>query len=173
MRHFPDLSPRTGAFLLALSGVLSLSGGCDPEPDPRYASPEATVATLLEAFECQDASQEEIRDRLAVGDRFELDDAASFHGAFVDYRGTVDEGLAGYVFGFVATGKDDLTVERAGARAYAYPKPSDRSRRVVFLETERHWLIALAESVPQPIQVALRAEHARAREELARAPVPR
>ena len=155
---------------MASLGLSALTGsGCDPEPDSRYASPAATIGTLLTSFGCEAVTQEEIRERLSRGERFELGDPVSFHSAFVDYRGTVDEGLTGYVFGLVATGKDDLTIERSGGRAYAFPKPSDRTQHIVLLERQGHWLVSLSESVPEPVQVALRAEHARARTEIARA----
>lgn len=146
--------------------VLTLLGltACDPhEADPRFRSPEATVRTMLLAYDLADVPQAEIRERMAAHGRFELLDPETFEACFADLpAGPEAEGLAGFVLGAIAAGKDELVFEADGERATVSPRDGVQ----IVLEREGDaWRVVLAESVPRAIRtrIASVAAHSEAR----------
>lgn len=148
--------------LLSALSVLLLAHGCgEDDADPRFATPEATVGTLLESYGVDRMSQDDIQESMRKRARFELRDEQAYRACFGDWNGPQDEGLAGFVFGTVAAGKDQLEVEREGDRARVYPDPERRDRSVVLVEREGEWKISLRDSVPSSVREALTEEYRR------------
>lgn len=150
--------------VLAAAAAVALSlGGCEEEPkDARFATPEATIRTLLSTYGVQDMSQEEIQRHMRGRGRFELRDEVTYRMCFVDYAGSEHEGFAGYVFGTIAAGKDQIRIVHVEGRVHAYPDP-DRVERYVVLDEgdDGLWRINLGESVPADVKRALLAEYER------------
>jgi len=149
--------------VLARAAVLLLFvTACDEhEVDARFATPEATLQTLLASYGVQHMSQDEIQEHMRARGRFELRDEQTFRACFDDYSSAADEGLAGFVFGTVAAGKDDLRVNHAQGKAHVFPDPDRRERRVVLVEHDGEWKISLRDSVPPAIRRSLREEYQR------------
>src|SRR5687768_9451832 len=98
------------AGILTALAVVSLAceGGLT-RADARFSTPEHTVETLLASYELDALTQDEVRARLAAHARFELADRRSFEACFADLdAGATSEGLAGWVLGALAAGKDEL-----------------------------------------------------------------
>jgi len=171
----PSVPMGRTAALAALLGLLP-GAGCEEEqtvPDPRFATPESTLDTLLSAYGVDDMSQEEIQRAMRARSRFELRDEEAYRACFTDYEGPQDEGLAGFVFGTVAAGKDDLRVNHVQGKAHVYPNPDRVDRRVVLVEREGEWKISLRESVPPEIREALLSEYRRISERNRKMGAPR
>lgn len=155
--------------VLALVLVLAACEGTTTT-DARYSTPEHTVETMLAAYGLADATQEQIREQLSARGHFELRDRRSYEACFEDYGSTsLDEGLAGFVFGSIAAGRDDLRVEMHGDRATVSPR---EGIEIVMHRDERGaYRVMLAESVPEAVraQMASVADHA---EDRARRGVP-
>lgn len=159
--------------LLALAVLLAIVA-CEEErePDPRFATPESTLETLMTAYGVQRMSQEDIQRVMRDRGRFELRDENTFRACFDDYEGVQHEGLAGFVFGTVAAGKDQLEVTHAQGKAHAFPDPERRDRSVVLVQRDGEWKISLRESVPAEIRQALAEEYRRVSERNRRAGSP-
>lgn len=152
---------RTAVAHLFLVTVWALSACTDAPRDVRFDDPEATIATLLGAFGVADMAQEEVQRQLRSRGRFELRDEETYHACFVDFDGPASEGLAGYVFGTIAAGKDQLRIARVGDKVHVYPDPDRRERYVVMFNSDVGYRISLRESVPAEVRRALLAEHER------------
>lgn len=150
------------SWLAVLVLVLAGCEGAVTEVDARFSTPEHTVHTLFSAYGVEDLSQEDVRERMATNARFELRDRQTYLSCFGDLETTTDEGLAGFVFGALAAGKDDLRTTITGDRAVVAPRAGVN---VVLLRGEDgRWLISLRESVPDEVRtrlgmVAADAEH--------------
>ncbi|AKF10480.1 hypothetical protein [Sandaracinus amylolyticus] len=121
--------------------------------DARFSTPEHTIETLLASYGLEDATQEDIRARMAAHERFELRDRASFEACFADLPpGPVGEGLAGWVLGAIAAGRDELRVEIFGDRATVAPR---EGVRIAMRREDGAWRIVLDESVPSDVRRAL------------------
>jgi len=161
------------ALLAAAAATLGPAAGCDEDdPDPRFATPEATIGTLMAAYGVDRMSQDEIQLRMRSRERFQLRDEVSYRACFDDYEGIHHEGLAGFVFGTIAAGKDDLEIVHAQGKAHVYPDPERRDRSVVLVEREGEWKISLRDSVPSDIRRALLEEYRRAKGRASRAGSP-
>jgi hypothetical protein len=151
-------APWLALFVLVLAGC----EGAVTEVDARYSTPEHTVETLFSAYGVEDLSQEDVRQRMATNGRFELRDRETYLSCFGDLETTTDEGLAGFVFGALAAGKDELRTTITNERAVVSPR---EGVNVVLLRGEdARWLISLRESVPDEVRtrlgvVAADAEH--------------
>ncbi len=148
---------------LAVWLALGLSTGCSSSaPDPRFATPNKTVETLLGAYGLDGVSQEEIQRRLRARQPFRLHDPATFHACFTSFEGDVSEAYSGFVVGALAAGRDDIRVTIIDDVAHVFPT----SRvRVVMKRTDAGWKIDLEQSVPAEIRtqfqdIARRAEKA-------------
>jgi hypothetical protein len=146
--------------MLAVIGVLA---GCKKEEavDPRFESVDATLATMMRAYGVEEMTQDEIQAHMRTQGRFELRDEATYQACFLDYRGPQDEGLAGFVFGMLAAGKDQLQVRTVDDRSTVFPTPGRVDRSVVLFGRNGEWTVSLEESVPGPIREALRGEYER------------
>jgi len=146
-----------GASGLALLLLFAAPLGCseEPEPDARFATPESTLNTLLDVYGVADMSQEEIQQQMRSRGRFELRDEITYRACFSDYEGPQHEGLAGYVFGTVAAGKDQLRVNMVQGKAHVFPDPDRRERFVVLIQEDGEWKISLRDSVPADVRRAL------------------
>jgi len=151
------------SFLASLIVVtpLALSACADAPREMRFDTPEATLETLLGAFGVEDQTQEEVQRHLRSRGRFDLQDEETYHACFVDFDGPASEALAGYVFGTVAAGKDQLRIVHVGDKVHVYPDPERRERYVVMFNTDTGYRISLRESVPAEVRRALLQEHER------------
>ncbi len=142
------------AFMMLAS--LTLFAGCEGDltrVDSRFATPERTVSTLLTSHGLDGLTQEEIRSRLTAREHFALVDRASFHACFIDVGDPVSEGLAGWVLGAIAAGRDDLRIEIFGERASVTPR--EGIHIVMLRQPDDTWRITLRESVPEDVRRAL------------------
>jgi hypothetical protein len=156
--------------LLAL--VLALAGcdGATTTVDARFSTPEHTVDTMLRAYGVEDATQEQIREQISAHGHFELRDRASYEACFEDmHDGPVDEGLAGFVFGALAAGREDLRFMTHGDRATVSPR--EGVEIVMHRGDDGAYRVVISESVPAEVraQMAAVAGHA---EDRARRGVP-
>jgi hypothetical protein len=144
--------------LLLASLLLS---ACHERPvDARFASPEATVETLLTAYDLADVPQDEVRARMAAHARFTLLDRETYEACFADLgAASLDEGLAGFVVGALAAGKDELEVEIDGELARVSPR---EGVAITLRNEDGAWHIVLRDSVPAEIRerIASVAAHA-------------
>lgn len=143
------------ASLLALVVPVALAACDAPQGvDARWSTPEHTITTLLGSYGLEDATQDEIRARMSAYERFELRDRRTFERCFADLEpGPVGEGLAGWTFGAIAAGRDDLRVEIVGERATLAPR--EGVRIVMARDDEGAWRIVLRDSVPPDVRRAL------------------
>ena len=156
--------------LLTFALVLALLGGCDGATqtvDARFSTPEHTVRTLMSAYGLGDATQEQIRERMAAHDRFEIQSRATFRACFED-MGTqaASEGVAGFVFGALAAGRDDMRVEMHGDRATISPRAGVEI--VMHRGEDGAYRIVLAESVPDEVRARMASLAAHADDRLRR-----
>lgn len=145
----------TGAFV-ALFAV-SVFACTEPEPtDVRLLTPKTTAETLLEVYGVADVPEEEVRRRMQIGRSFHLHDPATRALCFsdLDESSPDAEGLVGYVFGSLASGKSDLEVTITGDVAHVFGRDETgrRSRPVVMHREDAGWKIVLQQSVPVAIQ---------------------
>ncbi len=151
-----------GAKCVVIVFLLGCGLACDSEErDVRFDTPEDTIHTLLGAFGAADMTQEQVQRHMRSRGRFELQDERTYHACFVDWEGPHSEALAGYVFGTVAAGKDQLRIARVGERVHVYPDPDRRERYVVMEDSDVGYRISLRDSVPPETRRALLAEHER------------
>ena len=163
MTRLPVSLPLLAALLAALLGCALLGCGA-PATDARFATPEATVATLLRAYDLEDVSQDEVRARLAAHSRIHLRDHESYEACFADLSThPADQGLAGYVVGALAAGKDELRYHREGDRATV--SPAEGVEIVMRRGEDGAYRVVLARSVPREVRarMASLAEHAEGR----------
>lgn len=142
--------------LLGLCALTVLLAGCGDDvqvTDPRFATPERTVATLLATHGLADESQESIRSRIAERGSFELRDAETWRLCFTDLERPGGEGMAGYVLGLLAAARDELRYETAANRGYVFPR--EGIRVVMDRGEDGAYRIVLAESVPEEVQRGL------------------
>jgi hypothetical protein len=160
-RTLVPIAVPTVALLIALAGCDGIT-----RTDARFSTPEHTVHTLLSAYGFDALTQEEARARLATQDRFELIDRDAYRACFEDLGPIENEGLAGWVVGALASGKDELRTEIIGERATVSPR--EGVRIVMRRDATGGWRIVLRESVPEDVRRALITITARA-EQRARA----
>lgn len=167
---------RSSALALALVtlATLTLTACEEAPPDPRFATPQATVDSLFESYGVSGVPEREIRQRMRARGRFDLLDGDLYQSCFADFRGEADEGLAGYVFGSLVAGKDQLRITITGETATIFPTSAEGSPRPVMLRREGgEWKIVLRESVPVQIQENLATIYQRSKEMERRRGTPR
>ncbi len=164
---------RSNAASAALALLLPLVAACAGGGDPRFVTPEDTVRTLFAAYGLEHVPEETILARLAEGQRFELLDPAGFRACFADHRGPEHEGMAGYVFGVLAAGKEHLRFRADGERVRVLVGRGGASDpRIVMRRTRGGFKIVLAESVPEDVRRRLLALYDRSRTHAARVGLP-
>lgn len=142
--------------LAALLLIASLVGcdGATRTVDARFSTPEHTVRTLMSAYGLEAATQEQIRERMAHHDRFEMQNRATFRACFEDLdTSSADEGVAGFVFGALAAGRDDMRVATHGDRATISPRAGVEI--VMHRGEDGAYRIVLAESVPDEVRARM------------------
>lgn len=151
---------------LVLAFALVLGACGSPPVDQRFVTPEATVTTLLGAYDLADVSQDEIRTRLAARDHFPLRDRDTYEACFTDMAADPSaEGLAGFVVGALAASKDELTVTIEGERAIVSPR---EGVEIVMRRQDGEYRIVLARSVPDEVRTRIVAVAAHAETRLGR-----
>lgn len=148
--------------------VTGLACGAPEPTDLRLFTPKTTAETLLEVYGVADVSEEEVRRRMRIGRSFHLHDPETRALCFADLDESAPdaEGLVGYVFGSLASGKSDLEVTITGDVAHVFGRDESgrRSRPVVMRREDAGWKIVLRESVPIAIQRRLAEGPARSNE---------
>jgi len=148
--------------------VTGLACGAPEPTDLRLFTPKTTAETLLEVYGVADVSEEEVRRRMRIGRSFHLHDPETRALCFADLDESAPdaEGLVGYVFGSLASGKSDLEVTITGDVAHVFGRDETgrRSRPVVMRREDSGWKIVLRESVPVAIQRRLAEGPARSNE---------
>ncbi len=122
--------------------------------DPRFSTPERTVETLLAAHGAGEASDEELRGRIASGG-LSVVDRELYARCFTDLEQPGGEALASYVLGMIAAARDALRYETHVDRGYAIPR--EGVRIVMQRGEDGAYRIVLAESVPADVRESLRA----------------
>lgn len=141
------------ALCLSAPWLLGCDGGDVTRSDARFSTPEHTVETLLGTYGLNDLPQEQIQRQIVQRGAFELRDRETWRQCFADLDQPGGEGMAGYVLGLLAAGRDDLRFEIAEDHAYAFPR---EGVRVVLVEGEDGaWRISLARSVPEDVRSGL------------------
>ncbi len=117
--------------------------------DPRFATPERTVDTLLAAHGAGEASASELTARVAAGGLPVVD--RELHArCFADLDQPGGEAMAGYVLGMIAAARDALRFETVGERGYVIPR--EGARVVMQRGADGAYRIVLAESVPEDVR---------------------
>ncbi len=154
---------RSATLALVLS-CIALATGCDGATqtvDARFSTPEHTVRTMLSSYGLEDATGEQIRERIASREPMEIRSRETFRACFEDIgQSAAQEGVAGFVFGVLAAGRDDLRVEIHGDRATLPPRAGVEV--VMARGEDGAFRIVLAESVPADVRarMAALADHA-------------
>ena len=139
---------------LTIAFALLVAACASPPVDQRFVTPEATVSTLLSAYDLADVPQAEIRARLAARDRFPLRDRDTYEACFADLGSDPSaEGLAGFVVGALAASKDELTVRLEGERAIVSPR--EGVEILLRREDDGAYRIVLARSVPAEVRTRI------------------
>jgi hypothetical protein len=142
--------------LLVCLGAASLLAGCGEDVsrvDARLSTPEHTVQTLLASHGLDALTQEEITARIVERGAFDLEDADAWAACFVDLERPGGEGMAGYVLGLLAAGREQLRYEAAGQRAYVYPR--EGVRVVLVRGDDGGYRVSLQQSVPEDVRRGL------------------
>lgn len=138
----------TGTLLVA---TLALAA-CGPtsSADPRFATPERTVETMLAAHGAAGLSGAAIQARMASEGALPIVDREAYAACFVDRDEPGGEALAEYVFGMIAAAKDDLRYETIAERGAVIVRPGVR----VAMRRGRDgaYRISLRESVPEDVR---------------------
>ena len=144
---------------LTLATLLGACDGATETVDARFSTPEHTVRTLMSSYGLADATQDQIRERMAGHARFEMQSRATFRACFEDLgpstgtQGAANEGVAGFVFGALAAGRDDLNIQIAGDRATLSPRTGVEI--VMHRGDDGSFRIVLAESVPSEVRARM------------------
>lgn len=154
---------------LALAwSVLAMLSGCSDvrRTDSRLATPERTIATLMGAYGVAGVSEEALRTRIASHESFRVDDPDALAACFTHLNGPADEGLAGFVFGALAAGRDHLRIELAADRATVSPRAGVQF--VLVRDATGAYRFDLEESVPAEIRTRMAALASQTEQRLAR-----
>jgi hypothetical protein len=146
------LAPVLGRIVLA--SLLAVGCGEPRTTDPRFATPERTVATLLEAHGVgADARQDEIRARAVDEGGFRVRDRAAYEACFADLDRPGGQALAAYVMGMLAGARDELRYTTFEERASVQLR--DGQRIAMRRGSDGAYRIVLADSVPEDAQRSL------------------
>ncbi len=138
---------------LSLAGLIALAScGQASGTDPRFATPERTVETMLAAHDAGHASGAEIQARMASEGALPIVDAEAYAACFTDRDQPGGGALAEYVFGMIAAARDDLRYETIGDRGSVIVRPGVR---VAMQRRDGAYRIVLAESVPEDVRRSL------------------
>ncbi|MGE0789229.1 MAG: hypothetical protein AB7S26_26380 [Sandaracinaceae bacterium] len=145
--------PRLAHVLLAMWLTVGCGEGDIQRADARFSTPEHTVDTLLTTYGLNDMPQEAIQRQIVQRGAFELRDEATWRLCFADLDQPGGEGLAGYVLGLLAAGRDDLRFETTHEGGAAIVRDGIR---IVFAHgSDGAYRIVLRESVPEDVRRGL------------------
>lgn len=134
-----------------LSALLVLACGDVTRTDPRLATPERTVRTLLAAHGIEDAAPGALEERLIAEGGFAIVDRAAYEACFADLHQPGGAGMAGYVLGLLAAARGELRYETI--EQHGYVQVRREGLRVVMRRGEDGaYRIVLAESVPEDVR---------------------
>ncbi len=136
--------------LSILSALLVLACGDVTRTDPRLATPERTVRTLLAAHGIEDAAPGALEERLIAEGGFAIVDRAAYEACFADLHQPGGAGMAGYVLGLLAAARGELRYETI--EQHGYVQVREGLRVVMRRGEDRAYRIVLAESVPEDIR---------------------
>ena len=157
----PTLSSRLLAPLLLAAALV----GCAGEPDPRFVAPEQTLNTLFTVYDVAALDEVEVQRLVRSRAQFRVRDREAYEACFSDWHRPEDEGLAGFVFGRLATAKDHLRFDGAvdsGSVRVIPVHEGEAGHPIVLHRTDAGWKIALHESVPTEVRQQLYRVHAEA-----------
>lgn len=150
------MSPVERIHRLSICALLAVLGGaaCSRNtPDPAFATPRATVMTLLRTHRLDRAPgaevERQVRGPTKPGQsRFGDVDKNLMARCFEDFdpNNPVEHGLVGFVIGALAAKRDKLHIEIEGETARV--KAGDNARIVLHLRDDG-WKISLRDSVPE------------------------
>ncbi len=141
--------------LVALGGLPGCGGDELSRTDPRFATPERTVATLLAAHGAGGASQAELQERFVAQGGLTVVDREAYELCFADLGTPSGPALAQYVVGMIAAARDELRYETVDQHGYVVPR---RGPRIVMRRgDDGAYRIMLAESVPEDARDGLTA----------------
>lgn len=148
---YPHAVRSRGRF--ACSCLLALVGCGDVQTtDSRFATPERTVHTLLASHGMSEMSQQDIRERIGEHGAFQLRDTEAWRSCFADFEQPAGEGMAGYVLGILAAGRDELRYETVGDIATVRLQ---EERVVMRRGDDGAYRIVLRDSVPERVRAGL------------------
>ena len=133
-----------------LSALLVLACGDVTRTDPRLATPERTVRTLLAAHGIEDGAPGALEERLIAEGGFAIVDRAAYEACFADLHQPGGAGMAGYVLGLLAAARGELRYETI--EQHGYVQVREGLRVVMRRGEDRAYRIVLAESVPEDIR---------------------
>lgn len=142
------------AFVLVATATIVLFAACDPPVDPAFATPDATLRSLLRSHRLDTLSPEALRDRVARRERLRVVDRGLFRACFASFRDAPeDQGLAGFVLGALGRSRGQWTTvldERDEDHATVHAGPH---ARIELVRSDEHgWQIDLPRSVPLHVQ---------------------
>ena len=144
-------------------GLLSIAVmilGCDPQPDPRFATPQDTVTTMFVVYGVDAMTEQQVQKHMKAKQKFQLQDRKQYLECFSDFKNPSDEGMAGYVFGRLAAAKDSLRYKTTAGRTTVR---TSQGQQIVLTKSANHeWKIKLRDSVPLNTQKQLHAVYKRA-----------
>lgn len=146
-------------FSVGILGWIAVSSplGCRSHvaPDPRFATPEATLASLMRSHRFDRMTDEQVRRRINGADGHEDEaDLRLFHACFVDYdeHRSVDTALMGWVLGALAAGRGHWRVVRVEDRADIFVGERDK---ITLVRDGPNWRISLRDSIPPHVRTEL------------------
>lgn len=140
------------AWIVALA-TIAIACGQTSSADPRFATPERTIQTLLEAHGVGHASASELQARMASEGGLHVVDRETYAACFVDLGEPGGDALASYVLGMIAAARDDLRYELIAQRGYVIPR--DGVRIAMQRGADGAYRILLRESVPEEVRRSL------------------
>ncbi|MCC7537257.1 MAG: hypothetical protein IT379_13625 [Deltaproteobacteria bacterium] len=137
--------------LLVLAGPLAT--GCGDTVDPAFATPDATLRSLLRSHRLDTVAADVLRDRIARRERFRVTDHGLYRSCFTSFRDEPEtQGLAGFVLGAIARSRGQWRTAIGADGVHATVRAGSHARIELVRDDERGWRIDLHRSVPVQVQ---------------------
>ena len=137
--------------LLVLAGPLTT--GCDDPVDPAFATPEATLRSLLRSHRLDTVAPDVLRERVARRERFRVADHGLYRSCFESFRDEPEtQGLAGFVLGAIARSRGLWGTAIGADGRHATVRAGSHARIELERDDEGRWRIDLHRSVPVHVQ---------------------
>lgn len=130
--------------------LLCACGDATTRTDPRLATPERTVQTLLAAHGIAGADRDEVQARVVAEGGFSIADREAYEACFADLDQPGGPGMAGYVLGLLAAAQGELRYETFEQRGVVQVR--EGVRVVMRRGDDGAYRIVLAESVPEDVR---------------------